>query len=682
MSRTLLFFLFSLHLISYSSFSQSPKADSLNKILTGKIQDTVRVQTILALAEEQYLSSPALAIKSCEEALALSEKINYADGLSSSYGWLAFLYEQQGDINKALDYNQKALQISEKMGYKKSEAAILNNIAAIYKNLGRNEEALQYHHKSLTLRKELNDKEGIATSYNNIGFIYYGQGKIREALEYYMNALQMQEDLKDYDGISTSLGNIASVYRDQQEYDKAFEYYRRALTIQTERNNKYGMGYALNGIGDLHEDTGNLDSALYYFNESLRLRTEIDDKQGIAYSNKNAGIVYEKLGRHDEAEKSFRSGLKIFEELGDKMGMATVTNLLGAVLLEQGKQAEAESFLNLSLELSKELGYPSNISNAAGNLQQLYRKKNAWKEALLMNDVYIRMRDSVQNDNNRKAAIKAQFSYEFDKKETALKAEQEKKDAVSQAEISRQVLMRNWIFGGFIVVLIFAAVFFRQRNRISKEKKRSDELLLNILPAETAEELKTTGSAKAKQFDSVTVLFTDFKNFTMVSEQLTPQELVNEINYCYSEFDKIVSRHGIEKIKTIGDAYMCAAGLPVPNITNAEDCVRAALEIRDFMVNEVRNPKFEIRIGIHTGPVVAGIVGIKKFAYDIWGDTVNIASRMESSGEAGKVNVSGATYELVKEKFKCTPRGKIHAKNKGEIDMYFVENNLKKDLAV
>jgi class 3 adenylate cyclase len=219
----------------------------------------------------------------------------------------------------------------------------------------------------------------------------------------------------------------------------------------------------------------------------------------------------------------------------------------------------------------------------------------------------------------------------------------------------------------------------RKNTIIQEEKDRSEGLLLNILPAETAEELKATGSSQARQFNMVTVLFTDFKDFTLLAEKVSPQELVSEIHYCFKHFDEIISKYPIEKIKTIGDAYMCAGGLPKPNDTNAIDIVKAALDIQRFMIdhrkkrNDEGKPTFDIRIGIHSGPVVAGIVGIKKFQYDIWGDTVNIASRMESSGEVGKVNISQSTYEKVKDKYRCVHRGKIKAKNKGEIDMYFVE---------
>lgn len=219
----------------------------------------------------------------------------------------------------------------------------------------------------------------------------------------------------------------------------------------------------------------------------------------------------------------------------------------------------------------------------------------------------------------------------------------------------------------------------KQNVIISAEKSRSDKLLLNILPEEVAEELKQRGTAEARHFDAVTVMFTDFKNFTQISEKLSPAELVNEVHQAFTVFDEIITRHNLEKIKTIGDAYMCAGGIPVSNDSHAHDMVNAALELQQYIEENKKRKQasgelfFEIRIGIHTGPVIAGIVGSKKFAYDIWGDTVNTASRMESSGEPGKVNISHTTYELVKDKFRCVPRGKIEAKNKGEIEMYFVE---------
>ena len=203
---------------------------------------------------------------------------------------------------------------------------------------------------------------------------------------------------------------------------------------------------------------------------------------------------------------------------------------------------------------------------------------------------------------------------------------------------------------------------------------------MNILPHETAQELKAKGSAQSRQYDFVTVLFTDFVGFTQISEKLSPAELVSKINFYFSEFDRIISSHNLEKIKTIGDSYMCAGGLPVSNETHAADAVYAAIEIRDFINQQAKKdleknlPFFQIRIGIHTGPVVAGIVGIKKFAYDIWGDTVNTASRLESSGEPGMINISQSTRDRVNHLFHCVHRGKVNAKGKGEIDMYFVDS--------
>lgn len=674
--------IFSLLVICFNNIFGDNKIDSLTKVLGKNIPDTVRIKTLIDLAGEHINSSPDLAIKDCEASLALSEKINFEEGMGEALGWLAYLQEQQGNVDLALSYYQKSLQIAIKTGSKKSEATILNNIAAIYNDKGRIEEALCNHNKALALREAIKDTSGIATSCNNLALIYQNQGRIPEALDYFSRALKIYEQLNDKDGEATALENIGFVYKEQKETEHAKDFFFKSMLVHQSANDKYGMGYSYNAIGGLFDDEGKYDSALYFFNKALEIRSSIGDKQGIAYTQKNIGNVEAKLNRQTESNESFKKSLTVFEELEDKKGIAVVTNLYGASLLRAGEIDPASIYLERSLKVALELGYPADISNAAGNLQQMYRKKGRWKDALEMNDLYIRMRDSIENDKNKKAALKTQARYEYEKKEVLLKSEQEKKNVVAAAEIKKQKLIRNAATGGLVVVAFFLVIVFSQRNKIAAGKKRSDELLLNILPEETAEELKATGSAKAKRFDMVTVLFTDFKNFTQASEKLSPEELVAEINYCYSEFDKIITRHGIEKIKTIGDAYMCAGGLPSTNTTNPEDVVRAGLEMIAFIERNKQErmasgkPYFELRCGIHTGPVVAGIVGIKKFAYDIWGDTVNTASRMESSGETGKVNISGATHALVKDKFQCEYRGKVQAKNKGEIDMYFVIRSL------
>ena len=228
----------------------------------------------------------------------------------------------------------------------------------------------------------------------------------------------------------------------------------------------------------------------------------------------------------------------------------------------------------------------------------------------------------------------------------------------------------------------------QRTHELTIEKQKSDELLLNILPAEAAEELKSTGTAKAKHYESVSVMFTDFKDFTAISEKMNAEKLVNELHNCFSKFDKIIEKHNIEKIKTIGDSYMCVGGLPVKNSTHPFDVINAALEIRNCMIDSKKEmekegkggPCFELRIGIHTGPVVAGIVGVNKFAYDIWGSTVNTASRLESSGEPGKINISEFLYEIIKDKYDCTLRGKFPVKGLGEISMYYVEG-IKKNMS-
>jgi len=212
-------------------------------------------------------------------------------------------------------------------------------------------------------------------------------------------------------------------------------------------------------------------------------------------------------------------------------------------------------------------------------------------------------------------------------------------------------------------------------EELRRQKKKSDDLLLNILPEEIAEELKETGKSEARLYQEVSVLFTDFVNFTQVSETMSPAALVAEIDHCFKAFDAVIEKHGLEKIKTVGDAYIAVSGMPAANPHHARDVVRAALDIQEFMAARMQaHPTaFGIRLGVHSGAVVAGIVGVKKFAYDIWGDTVNTAARMEQHSETGRINISFCSFELVKDFFVCQYRGELEVKHKGKMSMYFVD---------
>ncbi len=308
-------------------------------------------------------------------------------------------------------------------------------------------------------------------------------------------------------------------------------------------------------------------------------------------------------------------------------------------------------------------------------LAKAYAVNGNYKVAFNFEDSARRVSDSSAAQRNAFILLAVQQKINLEKRQ----ADAQKRDR----EIKIQVLI--WAFLLVSITLLLVAIFFVLRNYrnqkktnvlLSREKKRSEDLLLNILPSEVADELKDKGTAEARYFDHVTVLFTDFVNFTAASEKMNPQQLIDELHTCFKAFDEITGKYNIEKIKTIGDAYLAVGGLPVADPMHAQRVVQAALDINAFMQERRRrlgDRTFEIRIGIHSGSVVAGIVGVIKFAYDIWGDAVNIAARMEQGGEAGRVNISQDTYELVKEQYKCTYRGEISAKNKGELSMYFVD---------
>ncbi|MCB0817808.1 MAG: tetratricopeptide repeat protein [Flavobacteriales bacterium] len=583
------------------------------------------------------------------------------------------------DRDSALRIADELIRFCEVRDYVQGVAWGHNDRGLALYHLGELESAAAAFGSALEIQTGIGNEKGVSAALNNLGMVYLAQGDRPRALDHYIRSLKMDEALGDSLGVAGSHLNIGVIFLEMGDTEQALAYFLPGLVMMEKLGNPRGIAFLTNSIGNVYSRQGDHAKSLGYFKRSLAILEE-HNPNGMAPMLNNVGATFLKLGELDSAYAYLEHSRVLSDEMGD---LATATHAriyLGQLALARHDPGLAVERCSKALELGRSLGAWQYHQGACNCLYQAYKDLGEHGRALEYHELEVAYTDSLSNEKNTKKITELEMQYGFEKKEAAAQAEQEKKDAIAAEELQRQKLVRNGFMGGFVLVALFAGVFLTQRNRIGKEKKRSEELLLNILPEEVAEELKDKGEAEAKLIDEVTVLFTDFKGFTAMSETLRPKELVRDLHECFSAFDHICQEHGLEKIKTIGDAYMAAGGLPTPNTTHAMDVIQAALEMRDFIVEgKARKlaaglPYFEVRIGVHTGPVVAGIVGVKKFQYDIWGDTVNTASRMESSGDVGQVNISEATYALVKDQagLAFTPRGKVQAKGKGELEMYFV----------
>jgi adenylate cyclase len=527
-----------------------------------------------------------------------------------------------------------------------------------------------------------------ATGLNFKGVLCGMKGNYPMALDYFTRSLKIHDQLGDQKEIVNILSNIGIIYSEQGDYLKAVDYFTRSLKSNEQLGNQFGIAQSLVNIGIIYKEQGDYPKALDYSTRSLTIAEKLGDQLGISAALSNMGSVYLLQGNYTKALDYTTRGLKIDEKIGDQSGIAVALGNIGSIYFKQGNYPKALGYCQKGYNLAMTLGVFQEQKKACQCLYDTYKALGKGNDAL----VYLEKMNVINDSLNAEETSKKLQQMEFAKvmlQDSIAKAEEARLiDEAHKEEVHHKNQIRNWLIGAALLLLLLAGGLYirwrfvkHSKAVLQVEKDRSENLLLNILPANIAEELKQKGKADARDFDMVSIIFTDFKGFTEASAKLSAQDLVAEINACFEAFDGIMAKYGIEKIKTIGDAYMAAGGLPVPSADSVKNTVMAALEMQAFIskrktIMDAQNKlAFEMRVGIHTGPVVAGIVGVKKFQYDIWGDTVNTASRMESSGEVGKVNISESTYELLKNNidFAFESRGKIAAKGKGEVQMYFVK---------
>ncbi len=550
---------------------------------------------------------------------------------------------------------------------------LLIRISFVYNRLNI-DSATVHANRAVELASQLKDSLLIAEALLQLAVVQVNVSDYDEGISNALIAYRILEKNKNYVQCAYAANIMGNAYTGWGYNPQALEWYKTSLSFAEKTNNEFKIAVALFGMGNIEYQLKMFDSAATHYKRCETLFLRLGKKREASAALLTRATIISDKGLHYESLQLLLGMQKDIEELNDFYYLGNFYRQTGACYRELKKYGTAFEHQRIALGHFNTIKSIADVRDVYKDLAKTYSAAGNSDSAYHFLSLYVAINDSIFTSEKSEKLAEMQAKFESVEKDRKLL----KNDIVIQQQANQRTLLIIG-FGLMLVLAIIAGLSYRRKRRdnlaINAEKKKSDELLLNILPVETAEELKQFGSAKARSFEMVTVMFTDFKDFTAMSQKLTAVELVTEINECFIAFDEITQKYGIEKIKTIGDAYMAAGGLPTPKATHAVDVVNAALEIQEFIRNQKKKKGemgFDIRIGIHSGPVVAGIVGIKKFAYDIWGDTVNTASRMESSGVAGKINISSATYELVKDEFRCIPRGKVNAKGKGEIEMYFL----------
>ena len=479
-------------------FNAQFNTDSLKLVLKNAKHDTVRCNILNLMIESEpndrvWVSYNDQLLKLAEKNILICktpfEKKKYQKHLSVAFNNLSFLAEEHGENEKEIEYLQKSLKLSQDINDKEGIAASLNHMAIIYEHQGNVVKALEYFNKSINIREAIKDKKGLATSYANVAGLYENQGDIPKGLEYYHKALKIQEEIQDKQGIALTLNGIGYICVNQDEILKALEVYQRALVLYTEINDDSGIAFTLNNMGFAYKNLNDFPKALYHFNKSLKLCEKLDYQEGIASCLNAIGTIYLNEGDYNNTLKYYEKALKIFEEINNSYGINNSLKDVGIILLKLGKTKEALSYAKRSLITAKEIGYPENIKNAAALLKSIYRKQNKFKEAFEMYELEIQMRDSVNNEETKKASVKKQFQYEYEKKAAAdsVKHAEEQKVknatlAAQNAQLKQEKTQRFALYGGLILVIAFSCFVFNRFRITQKQKKiiQDQKVLVDI----------------------------------------------------------------------------------------------------------------------------------------------------------------------------------------------------------
>ncbi len=572
-----------------------------------------------------------------------------------------FVYADESDQAKI----DSILSVLKKTGDDTSKVKLLNRLSFLYNKTNPNE-GLKFGIESLALSEELEWKTGIADACNSIAGNYYYKSDYSKSLEFFFKSLKINEELLDTVSIAQNLGNIGNVYALQGNSVKALEYFDRTLKIFEKLGNKEGVGVEMGNKGNIYYALGDFDKALECDQRALQISEEINDKSEIAKNLGNIGYVYMGKGEYEKALVYDDSALNMYRQLGDKNSIAINLGNIGETYLQMAKHSQSQdaykkaiSYLSQAIAIDQEIGDINNLKEFSQYLSESYERSGDFKEALTNYKLYTVYKDSVFSIEKRIKITNLETQRDLDLKDKQIE--------INKLEVVKKRNESVFLSIG-IILLLFVIIF------IARERKKSEALLLNILPEKIAERLKKKEHPIADYFNNVSILFIDMAGFTQFSDIRDPKDTVNMLNDVFTHFDTLAGKYGLEKIKTIGDCYMAVCGLPEPRTDHAYAAAQMALEVKESMkeYKAKDGTPISFRFGLDCGPVVAGVIGKKKFVYDLWGDAVNTASRMESTGVANEIHCTDNFKQELEGRYQFISRGMVEVKGKGAMNTWLL----------
>ncbi len=650
-----------------------------------------KVNELIELSTAYRFSDIHKSITTIDQAMAIAQKIDYKGGIAECYLKKGQYLFNNGSQKESGENLQKAADIFKKIDAKGKYAVCLKELADYYNTTGDPEKAKDLIKQSSAIAADLQDNSLQAQCEIASGIIDMNAGKFAEATAHFLNALKTAEAIKNDEIIMNSCRELGNLNSFQGNVPLSNEYFQRALTIDLKIGNKLGMADVYCNIGSNFLTLGNQQEAMVNIKKSLELARSLNYKPTLALDLLNMGYCLTYQNDYDGAKGQLDEAEKVFEELKDKHGQAEVLNAKGYLFAKTHDFDDAAKSYLASADIAKEIKANDQLKTSYEGLAYIFEQRKDYEAAYKFQKLAQGLSNELYNASNTQMVTKLQLSYDFEKMQEQQRIQQQLKDKINESERKRERYFRYFLAVlGFMAIVLAASAFVAYRaNRkakellveknelITKEKERAERILSDIIPAEIEDKIKESGIGQIENF--ATVMFIDFFEFTKTEQKFNPVDLMDELDVIFKGMDDISKKFKLETLKTLSDGYLCIGGSANSMDCRPEDVVNAAIKIQLFM-NEIKmkhikegQPFFEMRIGIHTGQIAGGIVGVRTITADIWGEAVHAASLMEKMANAGEIRVSEATFQLVRTKFETVYCGKLKLSAK-EIEVYQISN--------